>query len=93
MAIHSDSAKTIQRLYTEAAKVIRYGSTEQEVLEMITIDPAKMLGIENRVGSIEVGKDADLALFSKHPLDVYTRVEVTWIDGEIVYQKEADREQ
>lgn len=93
VAIHSDSAKTIQRLYTEAAKVIRYGATEQEVLEMITIDPAKMLGIENRVGSIEVGKDADLALFSKHPLDVYTRVEVTWIDGEIVYQKEADREQ
>ena len=92
VAIHSDSAKTIQRLYTEAAKVIRYGSTEQEVLEMITLDPAKMLGIENRVGSIEVGKDADLALFSKHPLDVYTRVDMTWIDGEIVYQKEVNRE-
>ena len=92
VAIHSDSAKTIQRLYTEAAKVIRYGATEQEVLEMITLDPAKMLGIEKRVGSIEVGKDADLALFSKHPLDVYTRVDMTWIDGEIVYQKEVSHE-
>jgi len=92
VAIHSDSAKTIQRLYTEAAKVMRYGASEQEVLEMITLDPAKMLGIESRVGSIEVGKDADLALFSKHPLDVYTRVEVTWIDGEIVYQKEVKNE-
>ena len=88
VAIHSDSANTIQRLYTEAAKMLRYGATEQEALEMITLDPAKMLGVEKYVGSIEIGKDADLALFSKHPLDVYTRVDITWIDGEIVYQKE-----
>jgi imidazolonepropionase-like amidohydrolase len=88
VAIHSDSAKTIQRLYTEAAKMVRYGATENQALQMITIDPAKMLGVEDRVGSLEIGKDADLALFSKHPLDVYTLVEATWIDGEMVYSRE-----
>ena len=88
VALHSDSASTIQRLYTEAAKMIRYGASEQQALEMITLDPAKMLGIEDKVGSLEIGKDADLALFSKHPLDVYTQVQQTWIDGELVFQKE-----
>ena len=87
VALHSDSANTIQRMYTEAAKMLRYGATEEEVLEMITIDPAKMLGIEQYVGTIEVGKQADLALFTKHPLDVYTLVEKTWIDGELVYDR------
>ena len=92
VAIHSDSAKTIQRMYTEAAKMVRYGSTKEEALEMITIDPAKMLGVADRVGSLEVGKDADLALFTKHPLDVYTLVAATWIDGELVYQKGGSNE-
>jgi imidazolonepropionase-like amidohydrolase len=87
VALHSDSANTIQRMYTEAAKMLRYGSTEQQVLEMITIDPAKMLGIDSMVGSIEVGKQADLALFTKHPLDAYTLVEKTWIDGELVFDR------
>jgi imidazolonepropionase-like amidohydrolase len=88
VALHSDSANTVQRMYTEASKMLRYDATEQEVLEMITLDPAKMLGIADRVGSIEVGKDADLALFSLHPLDVYTRVDTTWIDGVQVYKRE-----
>ena len=88
VALHSDSSNTVQRMYTEAAKMIRYGATEAQALEMITIDPAKLLGVEDRVGSITVGKDADLALFSHHPLDVYTRVERTWIDGEEVYNRE-----
>ena len=88
VALHSDSGNTIQRLYTEAAKMIRYGATEQEVFEMITLDPARMLGIEDRVGSLSVGKDADLALFTHHPLDVYTRVERTWIDGDLVFERE-----
>ena len=88
VALHSDSGNTIQRLYTEAAKMIRYGATEQEVFEMITLDPARMLGIEDRVGTLSVGKDADLALFTHHPLDVYTRVERTWIDGELVFKRE-----
>ena len=87
VALHSDSPNTVQRMYTEAAKMLRYGATEQQALEMITLDPARMLGIEDRVGSIAVGKDADLALFSLHPLDAYTRVELTWIDGVIVYSR------
>ncbi|MEL6346006.1 MAG: amidohydrolase [Myxococcota bacterium] len=87
VAMHSDSANTIQRMYTEAAKMLRYGSSEQQALEMITLDPAKMLGVEDRVGTIEVGKDADFALFSHHPLDVYTRVDNTWIDGELVFDR------
>lgn len=87
VALHSDSANTVQRMYTEAAKMVRYGATEAQAMEMITLDPARMLGIEDRVGTIEVGKDADLALFSHHPLDVYTRVERTWIDGELVFDR------
>ena len=87
VALHSDSANTIQRMYTEAAKMLRYGSTEEQVLEMITIDPAKMLGIEEYVGTLEVGKHADIAMFSKHPLDAYTLVERTWIDGTLVFDR------
>jgi imidazolonepropionase-like amidohydrolase len=77
-------------MYTEAAKMLRYGSTEEEVLEMITLDPAKMLGIEEYVGTLEVGKHADLALFSKHPLDSYTLVEKTWIDGQLVFDRSVE---
>jgi imidazolonepropionase-like amidohydrolase len=87
VALHSDSANTIQRMYTEAAKMLRYGASEQQVLEMITLDPAKMLGIEQYVGTLDVGKHADLVLFSKHPLDVYTLVEKTWIDGQVVFDR------
>ena len=87
VALHSDSGNTVQRLYTEAAKMVRYGSSPQQALEMITLDPAKMLGIQAQVGSLEVGKDADIALFSKHPLDSYTLVQKTWVDGELVYDR------
>ena len=87
VALHSDSANTVQRLYTEAAKVVRYGMSEEDALAAITLDPARLLGIERWVGSLEVGKQADLVLFSRHPLDVTTRVERTWIDGELVYDR------
>lgn len=87
VALHSDSPNTVQRLYTEAAKVVGYGMSEADALETITLDPAKLLGVEHRVGTIEPGKDADLALFSKHPLDVTTLVQRTWIDGELVYDR------
>ncbi|MDP2305077.1 MAG: amidohydrolase [Pseudomonadota bacterium] len=87
VAIHSDSASHVQRLNLEAAKMLRYGMSELDALEAITLDPARMLGIDGRVGSLEVGKDADLALFDRHPFDVYGRVERTWIDGNVVYDR------
>jgi imidazolonepropionase-like amidohydrolase len=87
VAIHSDSPSTVQRLYTEAAKVVRYGMSEEDALAAITLDPARILGVEAWVGSIEVGKQADLALFSRHPLDVTTRVDKTWIEGALVFDR------
>ena len=90
VVIHSDSANTVQRLYTEAAKLLATGMDEAAALETVTLAPARMLGIEDRTGSIEIGKDADLALFSHHPLDVYTRVEQTWIDGVRVFDRESE---
>jgi imidazolonepropionase-like amidohydrolase len=67
--------------------MLRYGMTELDALESITLDPARMLGIDARVGSLEVGKDADLALYDKHPFDVYGKVQRTWIDGVVVYDR------
>ncbi|MGB0639877.1 MAG: amidohydrolase family protein [Myxococcota bacterium] len=87
VALHSDSANQIQRLNVQAAKTLRYGMSEADALETITLDPARLLGVEARVGSIEVGKDADLALFSGHPLDVYSLVQGTWIDGVRVFDR------
>lgn len=90
VAIHSDSASHIQRLNLEAAKMLRYGWTEQDALASITRNPAKMLGIEGHVGTIEVGKDADLVLWDKHPLDVYGKAQRTWIDGVVVYDRRTE---
>lgn len=90
VAMHSDSASHIQRLNLEAAKMLRYGMTEIDALESITLDPARMLGVESRVGSLEVGKEADLALFDKHPFDVYGKVQRTWIDGAVVYDRRTE---
>ncbi len=89
VSIHSDSGNLIQRLYTEAAVAARYGLSEEDALRSITLNPASALGIADRVGSLEVGKDADLAIFTRHPLDVYTLVEKTLIDGELVYDRGA----
>jgi len=86
VTINSDSAERVRRLYQDAAKTIKYrGLSETEALKTITLNPAIMLGIDDRVGSIEVGKDADLAIFSGHPFSVYSRVEMTLIEGEIYF--------
>jgi len=90
VALHSDDSTLVQSMHLEATKMLRYGATEQEVLEMLTLDPAKLLGVEDRVGSLEVGKDADLALFSKHPLSGYTLVNKTWIDGDLVFERKTE---
>jgi len=87
VAIHSDSADLIQRLYEEAAVAMHYGLSREEALKSITLNPAWMLGVDDRVGSLDVGKDADIAIFSKDPFDIYTRVEKTLVDGKVVYDR------
>ena len=81
----------MRHLNTEAAKTMKYGGlTETEALSMITINPAKQLVIDNRVGSIEVGKDADLVIYDKHPLSNYAKVQKILIDGEVYFDREKD---
>lgn len=90
VAIHSDSSSGVQRLWHEASKCVRWGMLEDEALKAITVNAAWQIGIEKRTGSIEVGKDADLALFSRHPFDVTTRVDGTWIEGVRVFERGED---
>ncbi|MGY6522645.1 MAG: amidohydrolase family protein [Mongoliitalea sp.] len=81
-SINSDSGELIRHLYHEAGKAQRYGElNDQETLALITINPAKQLGIADKVGSIEEGKQADLVLFNEHPLSVYAIPQMTFVDG------------
>jgi imidazolonepropionase-like amidohydrolase len=90
-AVNSDSDERVRRLYQEAAKAMKYGGlTETQALRLITIDPAWMLGIDQRVGSLEAGKDADLAIFNGHPFSPYARVEMTLIDGQVFFDRQRD---
>jgi len=92
MSVNSDSDEHLRRLYLEAAKTSKYGGVpEEQALAMVTLNPAKQLGIEARVGSIDVGKDADFAIFSMHPFDVRTQCQMTFVDGELYFQRRADR--
>ncbi|WP_300026413.1 amidohydrolase family protein [uncultured Maribacter sp.] len=91
-AINSDDREMIRRLNQEAAKTIKYGGmTELEAWKMITINPAKLLHLDNRVGSIKEGKDADLVLWSGNPLSVYTKAEKTMIEGVTYFDLEMDK--
>jgi imidazolonepropionase-like amidohydrolase len=91
VCLKSDSNELTRHLYQEAAKCIKYGGlSETEALKAITLNGAKQLGLDKRLGSIEVGKDADLAIFNGHPLNSYARVEMTLVEGEVYFQR-ADR--
>lgn len=90
-SINSDSGELIRHLYHEAAKTQKYGGlSEEEALSLITINPAKQLGIADRVGSIEEGKDGDVVLFNTHPLSIYAIPEITVVDGVIRFDREND---
>ncbi|MBK8701920.1 MAG: amidohydrolase family protein [Saprospiraceae bacterium] len=90
-SINSDSDELIRHLYHEAAKTQRYGDlSDEEALKLITLNPAKQLGIEDRVGSIEKGKDGDLAIFDKHPLSVYAIPQFTIVDGNVLFDRKND---
>lgn len=81
-SINSDDAELIRHLYHEAGKTQRYGGlTDDQAIALITINPAKQLGIDDKVGSLEVGKQADMVIFDNHPLSVYAVPMMTFIDG------------
>lgn len=90
-AINSDDSEMARRLNQEAAKSIKYGDMDEiEALKMVTLNPAKLLHMEDQMGSIKVGKDADLVLWTDHPLSIYARSEITMIDGTIYYSMAED---
>lgn len=91
VAINSDNAEMARRLNHEAAKVVKYsGVSEEEALKMITINPAKLLHIDSRTGSVKVGKDADLVIWSANPLSIYAKVENTFIEGVCLFDINQD---
>ncbi|MHA4808763.1 amidohydrolase family protein [Flavitalea flava] len=91
VCINSDDAEQARRLNQEAAKSVKYGGmSEEDALKMVTLNPAKALHVADRVGSIKVGKDADLVLWSDNPLSIYARSERTIVDGIIYYDVERD---
>ena len=91
VSINSDSDERMRRLNLDAAKVMKYGGVpEEDALKMITLNPAKQLGIDKRTGSIEIGKDADIAIWTAHPFSVYSRVETTLVEGEILFDRKVD---
>jgi imidazolonepropionase-like amidohydrolase len=90
-SINSDDAEMARRLNQEAAKAIKYGGlTETEALKLVTLNPAKMLHIDDKVGSIKVGKVADLVLWTDNPMSVYAIADKTIIDGQIYFDREED---
>ena len=89
--INSDDAEMGRRLNQEAAKTVKYGGvSEVEAWKMVTLNPAKMLKLDHRLGSVEVGKDADLVLWSANPLSILARAERTYVDGICYFDLEQD---
>lgn len=90
-SINSDSPDLIRHLYHEAGKTQKYGGlSDDEALALITINAAKQLGVENRIGSLEVGKDADIAIFKNHPLSIYGVPQYTLVDGVVRFDRNSD---
>ncbi len=92
-AINSDDSEMSRRLNQEAAKSIKYGGiTEEDAWKFVTLNPARLLHIDDRVGSIKVGKDADVVLWSDHPMSVYAKAEKTFVEGALYFDIERDKE-
>ncbi len=91
VAINSDDAEMARRLNQEAAKSVMYaGMKEEDAWKMVTLNPAKLLRVDDRVGSIKVGKDADIVLWNVNPLSVYAAAEKTWVDGMLFFDRAED---
>ncbi|MGA9996348.1 MAG: amidohydrolase [Pyrinomonadaceae bacterium] len=91
VSVNSDDNERATRLNIEAAKTMKYGDlSEEEALKLVTMNPAWQLGIQDRVGSIDVGKDADVVIWNGHPFSTTSRVETTFIDGEIFFDRQQE---
>src|SRR5213075_1547118 len=91
-SINSDDAELSRHLNTEAAKSIKWGGlTEDEALALVTINPAKQLRVDGRVGSLDTGKDADVVIWNHHPLSSYAIVNRVYIDGQKYYDRQDDQ--
>ena len=85
-AINSDDAEMGRRLNQEAAKAVKYGGTsEEEAWKMVTLNPAILLHLDDQMGSIKIGKDADIVIWTGNPLSVYSKVEQTYVDGKLLF--------
>ncbi|MBZ9730293.1 amidohydrolase family protein [Salegentibacter sp. JZCK2] len=92
-AINSDDAEMSRRLNQEAAKSVKYGGvSEEDAWKFVTLNPAKLLHIDDRVGSVKTGKDADLVLWSDNPLSIYAKAEKTLIQGKVFFDIEKDKQ-
>jgi imidazolonepropionase-like amidohydrolase len=90
VSVNSDSDERIRRLYQEAGIGVRYGNMPvNEALKMVTLNPAKQLGVDKMVGTLEVGKDGDIAVFSAHPFAPEAMVEYTIVDGKVLFDRAA----
>jgi imidazolonepropionase-like amidohydrolase len=91
VAINSDDAEMARRLNQEAAKSIKYaGMSEEDALKMVTLNPAKMLHVADKVGSIKTGKDADIVLWTDNPLSIYAKAQTTIVDGAVYFDRAKD---
>ena len=93
VCINSDDAEMARRLNQEAGKTVRYGGVaEEDALKMVTLNPAKALHVADKVGSIKIGKDADIVIWSDNPLSIYAKSELTIVDGIVYWDREKDLE-
>jgi imidazolonepropionase-like amidohydrolase len=93
VSVNSDSlnGELMGRLNTEAAKSMKYGGlSREEALALVTLNPARQLGVDNRVGSIEVGKDADIVIYDKDPVSEFAKVQKVLIDGHKYFDRDQD---
>lgn len=91
-AFNSDDSEMARRLNQEAAKAVKYGNVpEEEALKFVTLNPAKLLHLDHRTGSLTPGKDADLVIWNNNPLSIYARAEATFVDGRRLFDREDDQ--
>ncbi len=92
VSYNSDNSQLASRLNWEASKAVKFGLSEEEALKFVTINPAKQLRIDDKTGSLEVGKDADFVVWSGNPLSVYSKCEQTWVDGRRYFDLQDDQQ-